>query len=99
MDLLRPQRCILQQAFAQVSQIPIRVTFGCNSLIHLYDMQVLPGHILLRQFAQSFYGGGIGWLKRQHLLEFVAFGCVITLLCGKPGSNAVDLGWGQIIGR
>ena len=42
MDLLRAQRSMLKQAFAQVSEIAIRVSIGGHTLIDLKDVHAGP---------------------------------------------------------
>ncbi len=46
MDRLRPQRGMLQQAFAQVSKVPIRISFRGYSFIDLIYMRTSPWNVL-----------------------------------------------------
>jgi hypothetical protein len=56
-DLLGSERRVLEQAFAQVSKISVRVSGGCDSLIYLHDVRALPGHLFICQSTKHFPGG------------------------------------------
>ena len=56
MNLLGSQRRLLQQTFAQVRQVPVRVSRRGHPFVHLDDMHVFPGQVLGGQGAQHLPG-------------------------------------------
>src|ERR1039458_2649105 len=51
-DLLRRQRRMFEQACAQMCQVSIRISGGCDALVNLEDMHVFPRHFFVCQRAQ-----------------------------------------------
>ncbi len=52
MDLFRAKRGVLQQAFAQVSEVSIRVSVRRHALVHLKNVDARPRDVFARQRAQ-----------------------------------------------
>ena len=52
MDVVGAQRRMIEQAFAQMREVPIRIGRRRDPLVHLNDMHVLPRELLVRQCAQ-----------------------------------------------
>src|SRR5574338_93729 len=52
MDLFRPERSSLDQTLTQVSEISIRVSLWCDTLIYLEYVYMFPRHILCSQQLQ-----------------------------------------------
>jgi hypothetical protein len=51
LDLLRGQRCMIEKAFAQMGEIPVRMSGRSNALVDLNDMNRGPPHVRGRERA------------------------------------------------
>ena len=52
MDVTGMKRGMIEQAFAQMREIPIAVAWGRDTLVHLDDMNAIPGHIFVGKRTQ-----------------------------------------------
>src|SRR5271157_2880620 len=52
MNIFRGKRSVCEKTLAEVSEIPVGIAGGSNPLIHLNDVQLLPGHVFGGQIAQ-----------------------------------------------
>jgi hypothetical protein len=51
-DVIGLKRGVVEQAFAQMREIPIAVAWGRNTLVHLDDMNPIPGHVFVGKRTQ-----------------------------------------------